>query len=1016
MILVRLNGENITDNVDTGFSFIEKLDVELDEAQINILHVDRKEQYEILDVIDIYDDNDLIFSGRILSDKVKLSSFSSELYNHEIRLIEHTKILERFIINGKSFTQPTEGFDAPQYDLLEVVEILRDTTPLETVDLYIDPNFRPFQISEQARNLLDGIISPEFNFKGLTLREALDQVASVLDGISRLNNRSELIIDRFNDLKNKINGEYTNYSVQQNLNLYASNMQVDVANPLSDQTPQYEVYPGEGLYTTFRSRDFIFNNDSKFIPTFNRIYRVDKIIFHVEVEVLLNGSTDFFEFKDIVLDERVVEKRLYETFDRSGSVPPNINDFTQKDTIFYTYGEKNISAGETFGLFNTDEALELALSLAAVKQLAEEGIVPADMDTQLYDDFTTGDEWQVRVLGTFNNSEILSRVYYKPLPTSLYFQVEKDTVDDIKYYSSLTGNQTTRIVDINDFGDSTRSKVNRLGNSELQLSHRVKNYSDSYNVGDFTEENFIIVNKEVIIDREYFTINYLLSRDFNKISQFIGIDQEIRQYEIGESGRTIERDLLYNEYIELTPGFSNETIEQTNDSQFAKQQAIEDFWNPLDSSVTSFTPIKYGTITTDTINYDILVPLNVVTGGNTMSFSFVTSEPSSVQTQLIREGLRDLNYPLRYTDESGRFDDLNVKFYDEPFDIGEIATNDDEDRFYDIGDQLPRITEGLVATEKFGTDFYVKKDNREIINMNVLYHVLSMDKRKLVVGESITVNNSWVSETPKGLSLRLYKKEDFGVYEDSLFTEKDRETVIGYTEYDEITSPSIIIDHTNNKIIVDEDFTNYDAWALVDDDSKPYFLMNGKEDTIFYSFKNKRTGIKYTTFEGQVESLQLVAGMTIDISTVANETKTVVEELSVNTTINTQVTYAASFPEFPNFVATVNTAPTITYTDAQFKEEEVQLVATVNVESILVGDGPFVKEWVSKTLSGPFDITLDLGEVSSCPGILQARDELENAFPASTREIGDKGNVTSYRITNGFLDPCENWTFEVELN
>lgn len=1016
MILVRLNGEDITNNVDTGFSFIEKLDIELDEAQISILHVDRKEQYEILDVIDIYDGNTLIFSGRILSDKVKLSSFSSELYNHELRLIEHTKILERFIINGKSFTQPTEGFVATQYDLLDVVEILRDTTPLETVDLYIDPNFRPFQIKPETRDLLEGIIAPEFNFKGLTLREALDQVASVLDGISRLNNKGELIIDRFNDLKNKINGEYTNYSVQQNANLYASNMQVDVANPLSDQTPQYEVYPGEGLYTTLRSRDFIFNNDSSFIPTFNRIYSVDKIVFHVEVEVLLNGSTDFFEFKDIVIDDRIVEKRLYEALDRSGSIPPNINDLTQKDTIFYTYGQKNIFVGETFGLFNTTQALDLTLSLAAVKQLAEEGIVPADMDTQLYNDFTTGDEWQVRVLATFNNSEILSRVYYKPLPTSLYFQVEKDTVDDVKYYSTLTGNQTTRIVDINDFGDSLRSKANRLGNSELQLSHRVKNYSESYNVGDFTEDNFIIVNKEVIIDREYFTINYLLSRDFNKISQFIGIDQEIRQYEIGESGRTIERDLLYNEYIELTPGFSTDSFTKENDAQFAKQQAIEDFWNPFDSSVTSFTPIKYGTITTDTINYSILVPLNVVTGGNTISFSFVTSEPSSVETQLIREDLRDLNYPLRYTDDSGRFDDLNVKLYDAPFDIGVIATNDDEDRFYDIGDQLPRVTEGLVATEKFGTDFYVKKDNREILNMNIMYHTLSMNKRKLIVGESLTSGNPWVIETPRGLNLRLYTKEQFGVYQDSLFTEKDRQNISTYTQYDEITSPSITVDHTNNKITINEDFTNYDAWALVDDNGSPYFLMNGKEDTIFYAFRNKRTGIKYTTFEGQVESLQLVAGLTIDISTTANETKTVVEELSVNATVGSQLTYATAFPEFPNFVATVNATPTITYTDAQFKEEEVQLVATVNTDTTLVGDGPFIKEWVGKTLSGPFDITLDLGEVSSCPGILQARDELESAFPAASQQIGDKGNVTSYRITNGFLDPCQNWSFEVELN
>jgi len=200
MIKAFLDGIELS-RVEIDFSFVEKLDMELDEAFLVISHTKRAKPYDMFSILDLFEDDTLLFSGRISQDNVSLVSYDSLYYNHSITLIEHTKLLEKFIVTGKSFTQPTDDTTVPFYTLYDVVETLRTTSRFELVGK--EQLYAPFKIPNELETELDSIIAPEFSFKDVTLREALNEVFFYLDSIVRMKRNGDIAIERFNDLKTK---------------------------------------------------------------------------------------------------------------------------------------------------------------------------------------------------------------------------------------------------------------------------------------------------------------------------------------------------------------------------------------------------------------------------------------------------------------------------------------------------------------------------------------------------------------------------------------------------------------------------------------------------------------------------------------------------------------------------------------------------------------------------------------------------------------------------------------------
>jgi len=293
MIEVLLNGEVI--DVEAGFSFVQRLDEELDEGQMLLRFSSRKETYNPFTVVQVKFDGELLASFFVSNCDTTLESYDPPLYSHELTLIEHTVYLEKFFVEGKSFTQPIdEKSPYPPYTLLDVVVALRDTTPLRLKEEYEDAELKSrkqiFHIPQETKDKLKDVEAPEFNFKEQTLRDCLDEVASELDGNVFLDHEGGLRINDFNELKKEITSiEYFNRGSEKDISQYATNISANVLNAVLSKEDKDENLV-DSWYVSTRTEDLQWDYGQNFIPTQKRIYSVDNIKVPVTLTLeLYNG-------------------------------------------------------------------------------------------------------------------------------------------------------------------------------------------------------------------------------------------------------------------------------------------------------------------------------------------------------------------------------------------------------------------------------------------------------------------------------------------------------------------------------------------------------------------------------------------------------------------------------------------------------------------------------------------------------------------------------------------------------
>jgi hypothetical protein len=903
MIRVLLDGVEISNQTEVDLSFVKKLDRELDEGFIVISHTDRKDQFPMFSIIDILENNTVLFSGRIASDMVELSSFGSGFYNHNLTLIEHTKLLEKFIVTGKTFTQPVGNVGVPLYTLFDVVDTLRKTSFLEKNGL--EDVFAPFTITQEVEDELDAIIAPEFSFKDVTLRQALDEVANVTNSITRLTRENEIVFDKFNELLDQIDGVTENYKKQQDINYYSTNMSSDVINPISqpkDNLRESEYYPSKNLWTTLRSDFGRFDFESSFIPTPKPIYEISEVktivdlsIYEAQIvndELTLTGEEFSNLNYELDITNNIVEKAEYDTLFEKPIISGFVAEKTKRNVIFYEYGKKNIQIGKTYGLFNIATAYRQMLQNASIKDIksitSENNLQFERMDEVtvgnsggLLTEKTRGGLFVVQgssptrryfvVLKTrgsidaflsFTRWEGLFRVKYTPIPPSVRFEVVRDDITEVDVYSNQTINQKLRIVDLEAFANNMKGRINQLGESQLTLSHKVKNISQSWKIGDFTADKFVVTKKEVIVQRDHYIINYELNKNFNKISQFVGIDQEIRQWEIGESGRSLDRDLNYNEYIEIYADDEGAFSQGDNDTTLENNSLFLSTFN----SNAQVKPITLATFSSNELLFDdgspvtISVPFYRVSGGDSFGiyFDFQTNAAASdelrtgdedVIVNLIDEAVRILgfakgipryfNVPVKYTDAIGRLDTFNLSLYNED-DFGVFDFNVETN----TGNSLPILDRTLIQNPVISGSFFIKKDNRERIKMTLQYHLVSKDVNEVIVGNKLSTHNFMSIESANQLELRTFTNRTF--------TKRDKDKVLnGFVN--KYTSNFLTINETNSFIEVTQDLTGVDAWAITDTQGKPFIMVNGNKKRLVFEFRNKRDGVRYLRTGFQVK-------------------------------------------------------------------------------------------------------------------------------------------------------------------
>lgn len=373
----------------------------------------------------------------------------------------------------------------------------------------------------------DKILAPQFSFTKQTLRECLQEIGKVIHGEPRLSIQKdedgysyfyELSYDLYaSQEKSNLNFiPYTSKASQHVIENYTAWLDSNAEN-LVNQLDKYSgviVEPYDGGAKSVRTENVYvrIEEGNMLIPTQYPIYSVEKLEY-----VYVDGSS----VKSVDITPWLFEKSVYDTQLQSYKEQ---YPYSKAYGLYYQQGSKNIS-----GLnFKVDSAVFAAFNNYAIINILRQALNVKD--------YSVGDY-----------PAMAFRVTYTPFYNARVAQTKSYFKDFIRP-AALIYNQSANVIESRYYGENLKGAVARLGNVDLSLTYVMKWIDQIPKAGQMFDKDYYISTVAVEMLPTYIRCTVGLSKDFNRISEYIGINSERRYSEISQT-QAVERNTLYREYI-----------------------------------------------------------------------------------------------------------------------------------------------------------------------------------------------------------------------------------------------------------------------------------------------------------------------------------------------------------------------------------------------------------------------------------------------------------------------------------
>ncbi len=676
----------------------------------------------------------------------------------------------------------------PKWNITTVIERL-----LDLAEPHLKSERPKYMLNAKQAAQFSKIESPEFAFSKCTLKEALDQIGGYIHGIPRL----ESNVIRFDMLGGTEEAELSNPQypyienrMQQNIESYATKLDSTVDNMVNilDSDEGVITEPYIRGYKTVRSEQAYaeISDGNMTIVTNFPIQAVTKL----EVGPLPDGSTG-----DIT--PYVFEAADYGRMSSYDGQYPSSKAFA----VYYTQGQPNIK-GLSFKSPNVTGGAGSKYSIAnIIKEVTG---------------YNLAGNW------SSDYPKLSFRITYTPIFSA---RVEQHKL----YYPemhprTLAYNQSANLIETRYYGENLRGAIARIGNPEIIRTYRLKSTLLIPKVGQAWGD-YYVSSVDVALYPYYVDCTVGLSKDFNRLSQYIGINSMLRMYEVSEK-QAYNRDIAYADYCVIGDSIESDTRQLFE--TFGQFDIVNTFYQL--SGVVSEYPISAAGVTTmdDGLNTIANVTLPVISTamGNSIVFSFYFDDNFSAGEKSVKgtsggaSGYWQTNVP--YCDYYGRF--TYMQFY-----LAKIGINPGFD--WDVGYELPQGLYGLGETDEHGDEkpiytqaynpLVVRKNNTEIIRMNYQLHYVT-NRKTIVTGPALTHNCPLVRGIRQGHSAILYVmprrigKFDSIVDIGNATVAKDYSEATGITiiskstiKFDSVTAPVsgeawAVVDKITNELLMGE--------------------------------------------------------------------------------------------------------------------------------------------------------------------------------------------------------------------
>lgn len=624
------------------------------------------------------------------------SSVQEMTYSYQIQTI------------GETQTKPNKTITDAVNELLATIETLRES---ETPRFVFN--------SEQATKYAQ-VDAPEFTLTG-TLWEALKLIGSYIHAIPRLKNNTIYFDELGSNEKISQNlSDYVSNTERFDIEQYASAIDSTVQNivNLDDIEEGSITEPFASGFKTPRTDTAVvqITDGNLFIQTKEPIEQIIK----VEMGYLSDGTY----VGDIT--PYVYESAEYDTLSSYEDNYP----YAKAYAIKYTIGQKNIT--------ELNFKRESALSTDVFERYAIINIASR----------VTGKSYSVikQLIDAENILKLQFSVTYIPI-TDARVKQRKQLKNNNEFESVLPYNQSAQKISSRAYGEAMKGAIARLGNPEVTKVYILNDLSKIPRIGQLFDDNYYISVIKCEYFKDFVRCELGLSKNFNKLNEYVGIKSEVRFYEISEKQST-DRYINYEEYCIV----GNEEESDTNSliTDAGVEQFSEAFTGGGSYHQTNAVLAKAD------YNTAVILPVTSYGMGNSLVFTFHYDDNYSAGETVSRVSGSTLQNQIRYTDVYGEIETLELNYgayYNYPDDYQDAIEKGDS---YPLTTQLEGNSRIFFSTN--GDGIRIKKDNRETPKLTYQIHFVT-NKDGVIIGSGLARYSTLVTEQELDYKIYVLQEE-----------------------------------------------------------------------------------------------------------------------------------------------------------------------------------------------------------------------------------------------------------------
>lgn len=336
------------------------------------------------------------------------------------------------------------------------------------------------------------------------------------------------------------------------------------------------------------------------------------------------------------------------------------------------------------------------------------------------------------------------RVTYTPFYSARVAQT-KPYYKDFPRGSALIYNQGANVIESRFYGENLKGVIARLGNVEMSRSYRLSRLGLIPKAGQLYNDDYYISAVTVELFTNVINVTIALSKDFNRLSKYIGISSVKRFSEVSQT-QAQERNVLVREYVVIG---DEETPDNACYIQSSFMEAIRNTFVYTQDILPLTVVEAYGVTYQGTPLPVCILPIISSAFGNSISFEWAYednysagaisqyAESGSGNTKV--SGYFQNNY--RYTDYYGKIYYYNFNLFDEWTDIDSLEEQTEIGTMLPASDRNnPTSLVGAISTRSPRRPLILRKDNREIIKVNMQVDFVT-NRKGIIIGSALASNN-----------------------------------------------------------------------------------------------------------------------------------------------------------------------------------------------------------------------------------------------------------------------------------